>query len=310
MGKLRVLSLFSGIGAFEEALNNIGIDWELINYCEFQPYIGEAYALIHNTNSALNLGDITKVDETKLKDFDLMTFGFPCQDISGLGNQVGFFDSDGKVTRSGLFFEAIRIAKYKKPPYMIIENVRALISKPMQKNFQAMLNLLDELNYNVYYKVLNSKDYAIPHSRNRIFLVCIRKDVDKKGFNFPEPQPLTTKASDYYSHNVDDTYYLKEDQYKYFNDFRLKKKYSSINADVLICMTTKQGQKSNPQNFIHDEKGYRIMTEEEMFALQGFKREYGPLLKAHGYTTRQVGYMLGNSITVTVLECIFKELFS
>ena len=89
---------------------------------------------------------------------------------------------------------------------------------------------------------------------------------------------------------------------------RLKKKYSSLNSDVIVYMTTKQGQKSNPQNFIHDEKGYRILTEREMFALQGFKKESATKLVNNGITTSQVGYMCGNTISVCVIEHIFKNL--
>ena len=308
--KLRVLSLFSGIGAFEEALNNIGIDYELINYCEFEPYIAKSYSLIHNIPENMNLGDITQVDETKLKDFDFMTYGFPCQDISALGDQKGFFDNEGKPTRSGLFFDAMRIAKYKKPKYMIAENVRALVSKPMQPQFQEMLKMLDEMGYNSYWQILNSKDYNIPHSRNRVFIVSIRKDVDDNTFKFPDKQELRIKASDLYDQGIiSDEFYVKEIHHKYFNDFRLKKKYSSLNSDILICMTTKQGQKSNPQNFIKDSKGYRILTDRELFAFQGFKKEYANILRENGISTKQIGYMLGNSITVNVLECILKNLF-
>ena len=305
-----MLSLFSGIGAFEEALKNIGIDYELINYCEFQEFISKAYSLIHGVDEKFNLGDISKVDETKLKDFDLMTYGFPCQDISTLGTQKGLFDKDGNLTRSGLFFEAMRIAKFKKPKYMIAENVKALTSKKMKSNFDEMLKMLNDIGYNSYYKVLNSKDYGIPQSRNRVFIVSIRKDIDNGNFIFPDKQELKIKASDLYDDcNISDEFYLQEKHYKYFNEFRLKKKYSSLNSDILVCMTTKQGQKSNPQNFIKDSKGYRILTDRELFAFQGFKREYGDLLKNNGFTTSQIGYMTGNSITVSVLEAIFKKLF-
>ena len=308
--KIKLLSLFSGIGAFEEALKNIGVGYELVNYCEFQGFIAKAYSLIHNTDENMNLGDISKVDETALKDFDLMTYGFPCQDISALGTQKGLFDKDGNLTRSGLFYEAMRIAKYKKPKYMIAENVKALLSKKMELDFNKMLKLLDDLGYNSYYKVLNSKDYGIPHSRTRVFIISIRKDIDNGNFSFPGKQELKIKASDLYDDcDIDDEYYLQEKHYKYFNEFRLNKKYSSVNSDVLVCMTTKQGQKSNPQNFIKDSKGYRILTDRELFAFQGFKKEYGYLLKNNGFTTSQIGYMCGNSITVTVLEAIFKELF-
>ena len=309
MEKLRLLSLFSGIGAFEEALKNINIDYELVNYCEIVPYISESYSLIHKVNKKSNLVDITKVNEKELKDFDLMTYGFPCQDISALGDRKGLFDENGNLTRSGLFFEAIRIAKYKQPKYMIAENVRALVSKPMKNEFEQMLKLLDYIGYNSYYKVLNSKDYGIPQSRNRIYIVSIRKDIDNKTFEFPDKQELKLKASDLYDKNVSDEFYLEEKYYKYFNEFRLKKKYSSLNSDIFVCMTTKQGQKANPQNFIKDEKGYRILTDSEMFAFQGFKKEYGKLLRDNGITTSQIGFMCGNSITVPVLEEVFKNLF-
>lgn len=309
MSKLRVLSLFSGIGAFEEALKNIGKDFELVNYCEFDPTVAKAYSLIHNVDMSLNLGDVTKVNAKEIEDFDLLTYGFPCQDISALGNQQGFFDEEGNLTRSGLFFEAMRLVKEKNPKYLIAENVRALVSKKMADNFNEMLSELDKLGYNSYYQVLNSKDYGIPHSRNRVFIVSIRKDVDTQEFTFPAKIKLDTVASDYYDTNVSEEYYVTEQHHKYFNEFRLKKKYSSLNADVLVCMTTKQGQKSNPQNFIQDERGYRILTEGEMLALQGFKKEYASVLRNEGITTSKVGYMCGNSITVTVLEHIFKELF-
>ena len=105
--KLKMLSLFSGIGAFEEALKNIGINFKLINYCEFDSQISKAYSLIHNVSEDLNLGDINKVDETKLEDFDLMTYGFPCQSFSAQGKRLGFEDE----TRGNLFFESMRIAK-------------------------------------------------------------------------------------------------------------------------------------------------------------------------------------------------------
>ena len=307
--KLRLLSLFSGIGAFEEALDNIGVDYELVNYCEFVPYIAKSYSLIHNVSEELNLGDITKVNEKTLKDFDLMTYGFPCQDISSLGKQMGFFNEQGNLTRSGLFFEAMRIAKYKKPKYMIAENVRALLFKNMKPQFDEMIKMLHEMGYNSYTKVLNSKDFNIPQSRNRVFIVSIRKDIDDGNFKFPDKQPLTIKACDLYDEYVEDEFYLQGHQYNAFNELRLKKKFSSLNADILVCMTTKQGVLSNPQNFIKDAKGYRILTDREMFAFQGFKKEYGTLLRNNGISIAQIGYMCGNTITVTVLEAIFKNLF-
>ncbi len=305
---MKVLSLFSGIGAFEEALENIGIDYELVNYCEFDKKVSRIYSIVRNVSESLNLGDITKVNEKELEDFDLMTYGFPCQDISMLGDMKGFCDAEGKLTRSGLFYEAMRIAKHKRPKVMIAENVKALTFKKHEKDFKAMLSLLDELGYNSYYKVLNAKDFNLPQSRNRVFVVSIRKDIDK-GFNFPTGVKLERSAKDYYDQGyVGEEYYIGEAQMKYLNEFRMKKKYSSLNADIINCQTTKQGNLSNPQNFIKDEYGIRVMTSRELFALQGFKKEQAQRCLDNGITKEQLGYVTGNSIAVPVLESIFKNL--
>jgi len=283
------------------------IDYKIINFCEiYEPAI-KAYSLIHNVSENLNLGDISKIDPKTLNDFDIMTYGFPCQDISALGKQQGLLDQEGNLTRSGLFYEAVKIAKIKKPKFLFAENVKALTIKKFKEDFKGMLMLLNQIGYNTYWKVLNSKDYGIPHSRQRVYILSIRKDIDK-GFTFPNPIPLTTKASDYYESNVGSEYYLRESDMKYLNEFRLKKKYSSLNADIIICQTTKQGNLANPQNFVRDEKGYRVMTPGELLSLQGFKKDYGKLLLENGITKEQIGYMSGNSITVNVLKAIFEEL--
>lgn len=107
---IRYLSLFSGIGAFEKALDNLGIPYELLAYCEVDKYASKAYSLLHHVPESMNLGDITKVDEKALPtDIDLLTYGFPCQDISIAGNKRGFVNEDGTKTRSGLFFDALRM---------------------------------------------------------------------------------------------------------------------------------------------------------------------------------------------------------
>lgn len=309
MSKLKVLSLFSGIGAFEEALENEGVPYELINYCEFNPMVAKAYSVVRNVSEDKNLGDITKVDEKQLEDFDLMTYGFPCQDISALGNMKGCFDEDGNLTRSGLFYEAIRIATEKKPKYMIAENVKALTFSKHKEDFEGMINTLNFIGYNTYYKILNAKDFGLPQSRPRIFIISIRKDIDK-GFKFPNPVKLNKKASDYYDNGyVGEEYYIGENQMKYLSEFRIKKQYSSLNADVILCQTTKQGNLSNPQNFIKDEFGIRVMTSMELFALQGFKKEQAKKCLESGLTKENLGYVSGNSIAVPVLESIFNEMY-
>ena len=177
---IRLLSLFSGIGAFEKALENLGINFEIVNYCEVDKYASRAYSLIHHVPETLNLGDITKVNEESLPtDIDLITYGFPCQDISIAGNRAGFINDKGNKTRSGLFFDALRIIKHVQPEIAIAENVKNLTSKSMKNIFDIVLGSLDEIGYVNYWKVLNAKDYGIPQNRERVFIISIRKGIEK-----------------------------------------------------------------------------------------------------------------------------------
>lgn len=185
MKKLRVLSLFSGIGAFEKALTNLGVEYELAGFCEIDKYAAQAYCAVHNVAPELNLKDVRAIDTSKLHDIDLITYGFPCQDISQAGKQKGFTDIDGNLTRSGLFFEALRIINDLKPAYAIAENVKALTSKKFEREFEIVRSSLNEAGYNNYTKVLNASDFGIPQNRERVFIVSIRKDIDDYSFNFP-----------------------------------------------------------------------------------------------------------------------------
>ena len=209
---LNVLSLFSGIGAFEKALENLGIPHNVLAYCEIDKYASKAYSIIHNIPEEKNLKDVTKIDMLDiLDDVDLITYGFPCQDISVAGKQQGFTDNEGKRTRSGLFFEALRIIDDYKPKFAIAENVKALTSKKFSEEFKTVLESLEEIGYVNYWQVLNAKDYGIPQNRERVFIVSIRKDIDK-GFIFPEPIPLELLLKDMLEDEVDEKYYLSDDR--------------------------------------------------------------------------------------------------
>ena len=209
---LTVLSLFSGIGAFEKALENLGIDHKVLAYCEIDKYASKAYSIIHDVPEEKNLKDVTKVDILDIEDtVDLITYGFPCQDISNAGKQKGFTDENGERTRSGLFFEALRIIDEYKPKFAIAENVKALTSKKFANEFKTVLESLEEVGYNNYYQVLNAKDYGIPQNRERVFIVSIRKDIDK-GFTFPEAIPLTLKLKDLLEDEVDERFYLNDER--------------------------------------------------------------------------------------------------
>lgn len=205
---LNMLSLFSGIGAFEKALDNLNIPYNLLAYCEIDKYASKAYSAIHGVPEEKNLKDVTKVDILDIEDrVDLITYGFPCQDISNAGKKKGFTDEDGNRTRSGLFFEALRIIDDYRPKFAIAENVKALVSKKFTEEFKTVLESLDEVGYNNYYAVLNAKDYGIPQNRERVFIISIRKDIDR-GFTFPEPFPLELRLKDILDEEVDEKYYL------------------------------------------------------------------------------------------------------
>jgi DNA (cytosine-5)-methyltransferase 1 len=206
---LKFLSLFSGIGAFEKALTNLKVPFELVAFCEFDKYATNSYCAIHGVDESKNLGDITKVDETKLpKDIDVLTYGFPCQDISLAGKQKGLFNEDGTQTRSGLFFEALRIIEATKPKIAIAENVKNLTSKKFTEQFQIVLDSLEQAGYNNYWQILNAKDYGVPQNRERVFIVSIRKDIDHGLFQFPEPFPLKKRLKDVLEDEVDEKYFL------------------------------------------------------------------------------------------------------
>ena len=210
---LNVLSFFSGIGAFEKALENLGVDFNLVAFCELDKYASKSYCAIHGVDESKNLGDITKVDETKLpKNVDILTYGFPCQDISLAGKQKGLFNEDGTQTRSGLFFEALRIIAATKPKIAIAENVKNLTSKKFAEQFKIVLDSLEDAGYNNYWKVLNAKDFGIPQNRERVFIVSIRKDIDHGLFQFPKGFPLDTRLKDILEDDVDEKYYLSDDQ--------------------------------------------------------------------------------------------------
>ena len=204
MKKIKLLSLFSGIGSPEQALKNIGIKYELIGFSEIDKFAVKSYCNVHNVSESLNLGDITKIDISSLPtDIDLITHGSPCQDFSVAGKNKG--GDKGTGTRSSLMWNTVDIVEYCRPKVVIWENVKNLLSKKHRHNFDAYLEVMEQLGYNNYYQVLNAKDYGIPQNRERVFTVSIRKDVDE-GYVFPGPQELTLRLKDMLEDEVDEKY--------------------------------------------------------------------------------------------------------
>lgn len=202
---LRLIELFAGIGSQTQALTNIGIAHKVVAISEIDKYAIQSYEAMHG--KANNLGDIRKIEE--LPDADLWTYSFPCQDISVAGKGAGIKEG----TRSGLLFEVerlLRVASEKGtlPKYLLLENVKNLVSKKFKADFDKWLDFLAELGYTNYWKVLNAKDYGIPQNRERVFCVSIRGE--HKPFVFPKPKELTIRLRDMIDETVDERFYLKE----------------------------------------------------------------------------------------------------
>lgn len=263
---MKLFSLFSGIGGPEKALKRLGIKYELVGYSEIDKYASKSYSAVHKEPEIKNYWDITKINEKELLDFDLMTWGFPCQDISIAGKQAGIKQG----TRSGLYYDGLRILKEKKPKYSLIENVKALTSKKFKDTFESILNDLSESGYNNYWQVLDAKDYGIPQHRERVFIVSIRKDINQE-FIFPEKEELTFKLKDLLEDDVEEKYYLSDRMINTFSDMTNRNGYirgkcfkpHSLDDDR-VANTIKTTAGSRPEdNYIKrkydefiEEKGY------------------------------------------------------
>lgn len=204
---VRVLELFAGIGACSKALTRLGIEHEIVDAVEIDKYAIRSFNAIHGTD--FEPQDITQWD--KDLDVDLIMHGSPCQDFSVAGLNKG--GDKGSGTRSSLMYETLRIVEKVKPKYVIWENVKNLLSKKHRHNFDAYLEAMDKLGYHSQYQVLNAKDFGVPQNRERVFTVSIRNDLNVD-FKFPEPQELAIRLKDVLEPQVDEKYYLSDEQTK------------------------------------------------------------------------------------------------
>lgn len=214
-----------------------------MNFCEFDKYATSSYCAIHNENESKNLGDITKVDETKLEPFNMICGGSPCQDFSVAGKQKGSVwtckdceheynpltvhwserdkcpccgSNNIEKTRSSLLVEYLRVIRANKPNFGMYENVKNIVGKQFKDTFKMFTDELDEYGYNVYWKVLNAKDYGIPQNRERVYLIFIKKELDNGKFTYPEPFDNGMRLKDILEENVDEKFYISEDKVQRF----------------------------------------------------------------------------------------------
>ena len=200
---IKILELFGGIGACSKALERLNIEHEVVDYVEIDKYAVKSYNAMYGTN--FEPQDITQWD--KDIEVDLIMHGSPCQDFSLAGKQAG--GDEGSGTRSSLMYETIRILEKLKPKFVIWENVKNLLSVKHRHNFDAYLEIMENLGYENHYQVLNAKDYGIPQNRERVFTISILGEQD---FIFPTKQELKLKLKDMLEDEVDEKYYLSEDK--------------------------------------------------------------------------------------------------
>ena len=170
MQPIRTLDMFSGIGGFRSGLEAIG-GFSFVGHCEIDKYANQAYEAIYQPKGEFYYEDARKIDPDTLPDIDLICGGFPCQSFSIAGKRKVFDD-----TRGTLFFEIARIAAVKRPKYLLLENVPGLLSHDSGRTFATILSALDELGYDVAWQVLNSKDFGVPQSRQRVYIVGYLRD--------------------------------------------------------------------------------------------------------------------------------------
>ena len=183
---IKYLDMFSGIGGFRSGLEKVG-SFECVGYCEIDEYARRAYEAMYNTKGEMYFEDATKINPDDLPDIDLITGGFPCQSFSIAGRRNGFND-----TRGTLFFEIARIPAVKRPALLFLENVPGLLSHDEGRTFAAILNALDEIGYDVSWTQLNSANFGVPQSRNRVFITgFLRGKCRGEVFAFSETNPKT-----------------------------------------------------------------------------------------------------------------------
>lgn len=232
-----MMSLFSGIGAFETALRNIGADLELVGFSEIDTHAIKSYCAIHGVDERLNYGDVSQIEKNKLPDFDILVGGSPCQSFSVAGHRKGFED-----TRGTLFFQYIETLKEKQPKYFIFENVKGLVNHDKGNTLNVMAQSFTEVGYRIDMDLLNSKYFKVPQNRERIYIIGIREDlmenskwsIDSKktdvmskgkkrlsdldimtfNFNWPNQNKVNTVLREILEEYVDNKYYLSQEKTK------------------------------------------------------------------------------------------------
>ncbi len=218
---MKIGTVFSGIGAFEQAVKKLNIEHEIIFACDIDKYVKQSYMANYETKYWFD--DIKSINKDSVnEEIDIFVGGSPCQSFSVAGKRLGFED-----TRGTLFFEYARCIKELQPKMFIYENVKGLLSHDGGRTWETIKNVFDDLGYKYSYQVLNAKDYGIPQNRQRIFVVGFKDDVD---FKFPQKQELKLKVKDLLETAIAPKYYYQKDYGIQNNNINTIRKRNSIEA--------------------------------------------------------------------------------
>lgn len=335
--KVRMLSLFSGIGAPETSIKNLGFEVELLGFSEIDKFANTSYQALHGANKTLMLKDVREVDGKKFQEVDLLFHGSPCTSFSTVGKQDG--GAKGSGTASSLMWETVRIVGECLPKIVVWENVKAVLNKKHKETFEEYLSELKKLGYTNTYKIINPRDLGEAQNRPRVFVVSV---LDGE-FVFPEIKKHRQKVlKDYLETNVSEEYVLPKEMaenFAYGNSKWLNRMYISHPEDLAFCLVAKSGKACRTNNFLLvDDKDYpdkeynrndvklftdnnkaiRALTPLEYWRLQGFTDEQfykAQRVLAEEYkkgdvtkTDAQLYKQAGNSINVKVLESFMGEL--
>lgn len=310
--QVTICSLFSGIGGIDLGFVQAGFAVAWAN--EIDKYAANTYKTNLN-ESTLVVGDIKKIDVSKIPDFDVLVAGFPCQSFSTAGKQKGFDDA-----RGNLFFQVARVVEGKKPRAIFLENVENLIEHDEGKSFLTVYNSLAPMGYSFKYKVLEPHEYGnVPQKRARVFIVGFRDDEMCSRFSFPESVPLTQSLGDMFDRSVQhsECYYYDESSTYYeelsklvvsknhvyrIYDFGVSKKAYTICPTLTAYMETCRHERVP---IILDDYGIRRLTPYEVLKLQGFPDDFK---FAQGTTMRQAYKQVGNSVCVPVIRRIAEQI--
>ncbi len=338
---MKILTLFGGIGAPEQALQRLGIELDMVDYVELDKFAVKSYNAINGANYTPQ--DIQNWNHNGDK-VDMIVHGSPCQSFSIAGKQEG--GNEGTGTQSSLLYKSIEIIIDSTPKYVIWENVKNVLSKKHRHNFDNYLETLEDLGYTNYWQVLNAKDYSVPQNRERVFCVSILGE--HTPYEFPASVELETRLKDVLEDEVDEKFYLKENISREFKhqdvSFCLDANYSkgaSINqfetkhrrqlvqvpsiemlgllnikgneqirrvygeSGISPCLNTMQGGNRQPK--VLQDPRVRRLTPRECWRLMNFSDEVFD--KAQEVNSNSQLYkQAGNSIVVSVLEAIFRKL--